>query len=164
MTWRGWGSTFNDPLYIYHNPKPEGASTYNHLNLPFPLQIEISANYKPHKAPGFWWLSHSEWLIHAVGDVALPRVCFSHHLRLNMITPFNKTYNPYTVLHVAFWKYQCQKFVIRYKKMKIWWLHKGMIAAVFFALLPLCGSYCLSFTHHLLSNQDKPTHTLHMYV
>lgn len=42
-----------DDQYIYHNLKPEGASTYNHLHLPSPLQIEISVHYKPHKAPGF---------------------------------------------------------------------------------------------------------------
>ena len=38
--------------YIYHNPKPEGASTSNHLHLPSPLQIEISAHYKPPKVQG----------------------------------------------------------------------------------------------------------------
>lgn len=42
-----------DDQYIYHNPKPAGASTSNHLHLPSPLQIEISDHYKPHKAPGF---------------------------------------------------------------------------------------------------------------
>lgn len=42
-----------DRQYIYHNPKPEGASTSNHLHLPSPLQIEISAHYKAHKVPGF---------------------------------------------------------------------------------------------------------------
>lgn len=59
-----------DSRYIYHNPKPEGASTSNHLHLPSPLQIEISAYYKPHKAPGFEMIVSlcTEW---HVGNTAL---------------------------------------------------------------------------------------------
>lgn len=41
-----------DNCYIYHNPKPEEASSPNHLHLPYPLQIEIMAYYKPHNAMG----------------------------------------------------------------------------------------------------------------
>lgn len=48
----GWGSCFNDPHYIYHNPKPGGASTCNHLDLAFPPQIEISGHYEAHEAAG----------------------------------------------------------------------------------------------------------------
>lgn len=61
--------------YIYHNPNLREHQLLITSIFPPPLQIEISAHYKPHKAPGFKMIV-SLWLIHTVVNTAFQLCVF----------------------------------------------------------------------------------------